>query len=260
MRRRPMKRELCAITSPAASWCQWTRAGCDLIRLLNQGLPGLWSRAFVREHASSRAASTRCVGRKTVLALLCATGGLGVTAPVLAATTVTQYTYDAGDHVATVTDPRGLITAYNYDGLGQLWGVSSPDTGTTTYDYDAYGRRSSLTRANGVATIYNYDAINRLSSISAGGQTQSFTYDSCTNGIGRLCSDSDATGSTSYSYTPEGWIASRSFTIGGTTYAIGYGHDAMGHVSTVTYPDGNQAHYAYSYGVVSGLTLTMGST
>jgi RHS repeat-associated protein len=187
-------------------------------------------------------------------------GGLLMSQAVLAAPVVTKYAYDAGDHVVAVTDPRGLVTAYNYDALGQLWGLSSPDTGTTTYGYDAYGRRTSLTRANNVQTTYGYDSLNRLVSVSAGGQTQSFAYDSCTNGIGRLCSDSDATGSTSYGYTPEGWIASRSFTIGGTTYAIGYGHDAMGHVSTVTYPDGNQAHYAYSYGVVSGLTLTMGST
>jgi len=179
---------------------------------------------------------------------------------VLAATTVTQYTYDAGDHVATVTDPRGLITAYNYDGLGQLWGVSSPDTGTTTYDYDAYGRRSSLTRANGVATIYNYDAINRLSSISAGGQTQTFTYDSCTNGLGRLCSDSDATGTTAYTYTPEGWVAGRGFSISGTGYSLGYGYDAMGDLAAVTYPDGHQAVYSYSNGAVSGITFSIGST
>ena len=255
-----MKRELCAITSAGASWRQWAGSGCDLIRLLDRGLPGLWSRTFVREHASSRAASTRYVGRKTVLALVCATGGLGITAPVLAATTVTQYTYDAGDHVATVTDPRGLITAYNYDGLGQLWGVSSPDTGTTTYDYDAYGRRSSLTRANGVTTTYSYDGINRLTSVSAGGQTQTFAYDSCTNGVGRLCSVSDATGSTAYTYTPEGWIAGRGFSISGTGYSLGYGYDAVGHLAAVTYPDGHQAVYSYSNGAVSGITFTIGTT
>lgn len=173
---------------------------------------------------------------------------------------VTKYTYDAGDHVTTVTDPRGLVTAYSYDGLDQLWGVSSPDTGTTTYSYDAYGRRSSLTRANGVTTTYGYDTINRLTSISAGGQTQTFAYDNCTNGLGRLCSDSDATGSTAYSYTPEGWIAGRGFSINGTGYSLGYGYDAMGHLAVVTYPDGHQATYSYSNGAISGIAFTMGST
>lgn len=173
---------------------------------------------------------------------------------------ITQYTYDAGDHVASVTDPRGLVTTYTRDGLGQLWQQTSPDTGTTSFAYDSYGRRSSMTRADNTQTTYGYDGLNRMTSVSAGGLTQSFSYDSCTNGLGRLCSDGDATGATSYSYTPEGWIAGRGFTIGSTTYALGYSHDSVGHVTTVNYPDGNQANYTYTNGVVSGLTLTMAGT
>ncbi|MFA6231186.1 MAG: RHS repeat-associated core domain-containing protein [Rhodanobacter sp.] len=173
---------------------------------------------------------------------------------------VTQYTYDAGDNVATVTDPRGLVTSYTHDGLGQLWQQSSPDTGTTSYAYDSDGRRSSMTRADNTQTTYGYDGLNRVTSVSAGGLTQSFTYDSCTNGIGRLCSDSDATGATSYSYTPEGWVAGRGFSIGTTTYALGYGHDSVGHITTVNYPDGNQANYTYTNGVVSSVALTVGGT
>jgi len=202
---------------------------------------------------------SRVLARRRILSIL-ALAGLLASQAAFAATTVTKYTYDAGDDVTTVTDPRGLVTAYNYDGLGQLWGVSSPDTGTTTYAWDAYGRRSSLTRANGVTTSYGYDAINRLTSISAGGQTQTFAYDNCTNGLGRLCTDSDATGSTAYTYTPEGWIAGRGFNISGTGYSLGYGYDAMGHLAAVTYPDGHQATYSYSNGAVSGITFTIGST
>jgi len=173
---------------------------------------------------------------------------------------VTRYTYDAGDHVASVTDPRGLVTSYTHDGLGQLWQQTSPDTGTTSFGYDSDGRRSNMTRADGTQTTYGYDGLNRMTSVSAGGLTQSFAYDSCTNGIGRLCSDGDASGVTSYSYMPEGWIAGRGFTVGSATYALGYAHDAVGHVTTVNYPDGNQANYTYTNGVVSGLTLTMSGT
>lgn len=105
---------------------------------------------------------------------------LAGSATCAASTIVTQMTYDAGDHVATVTDPRGLVTTHTHDGLGQLWQQTSPDTGTTGFAYDSYGRRSSMTRADGTQTTYAYDGLNRLTSISAGGQAQTFTYDSCT--------------------------------------------------------------------------------
>lgn len=216
------------------------------------------------QHASrstrlTRGTATRPLPHAVAMALFGVLFAASTTAHA-SSSVITRYTYDAGDHVTTVTDPRGLVTAYNYDGLGQLWGVSSPDTGATTADYDAYGRRSSLTRANNVTTTYGYDAINRLASVSAGGQAHTFTYDNCTNGLGRLCSVSDATGSTAYTYTAEGWIAGRAFSVSGTAYSLGYNYDAMGHLAAVTYPDGHQALYNYSRGAVSGITFTMGST
>jgi RHS repeat-associated protein len=173
---------------------------------------------------------------------------------------VTTYTYDAGDNVTSVTDPRGLVTRYNYDGLGQMWQQTSPDTGTTSFNFDGYGRRASMTRANGVQTTYSYDSLNRVIGASAGGQTQVFTYDNCTGGIGRLCSVSDAGGSTSYSYTPEGWMTGRGFTIGGKTYALGYSYNAMGQLTAVLYPDNNKAIYTYDNGVVSQIALVVGNT
>jgi RHS repeat-associated protein len=200
------------------------------------------------------------MGRKKTGLLLCALGSFGIVMPALASTTVTQFTYDAGNHITRVTDPRGLVTIYAYDGLGQLWQQVSPDTGTTTYNYDGYGRRISMTRADNVQTTYGYDGLNRTTSVTAGGQTQTFTYDTCTYGIGRLCSAADATGTTSYSYSPEGWLTGRGFSIGGTTYSLGYGYNALGQVASVVYPDGNQAIYGYTRGVVSGVTLDVGGT
>jgi RHS repeat-associated protein len=190
----------------------------------------------------------------TLCVLLCAVG------TAQAATTVTTISYDAGDHVTRVTDPRGLVTTYAYDGLGQLWQQVSPDTGTTSFDYDSYGHRTSMTRADGTQTTYGYDSLNRMISVSAGGQTQTFAYDSCTNGIGRLCSDSDGTGSVSYAYSPQGWVTNRAFSISGTTYQLAYSYDDMGRTQTVTYPDGNQATYSYADGTVSSVALKVGGS
>jgi RHS repeat-associated protein len=194
------------------------------------------------------------------IAVLCGLIGLAAATPLFATTTVTQFAYDAGNHISKVTDPRGLVTTYSYDGLGQKWQQVSPDTGTTTWSYDGYGRPSSMTRADGVRTSYGYDEISRTTSVTAGGQAQTFTYDSCTHGLGRLCAASDSTGTTSYSYSPEGWVTGRGFSVSGTTYALGYGYNAEGQVASVVYPDGNQAIYTYTQGVVSGVVLNIGGT
>src|SRR5579859_1042570 len=156
---------------------------------------------------------------------LCA-AALMLAMPLAYGQVVTKYSYDTGDHVNQVTDPRGLVTSYVFDGLGQKWQQASPDTGTTSFSYDGYGRLASMTRADGSQTTYGYDGVNRRTSISAGGLTQTFTYDSCTNGTGRLCSAGDATGTTSYNYSPEGWLTGRGFSIGGTAYSLGYGYNA----------------------------------
>jgi RHS repeat-associated protein len=182
----------------------------------------------------------------------------GVAAGTAQATTTITYAYDAGDHVTRVADPRGLVTSYVYDGLGQLWQQSSPDTGTTSYGYDGNGRRVSMTRANGVQTTYTYDAIGRVTVLSAGGQSQRFAYDTCTNGLGRMCTAADANGSVGYSYTPEGWVSGRAYIVGSTSYTVGYGYNAIGQVVTLVYPDGNRALYNYTNGVVSSVSLNIG--
>lgn len=171
--------------------------------------------------------------------------------------TVTRYTYDAGDHVIGITDPRGLTTTYTYDGLGQKWQQVSPDSGTTTYSYDAYGRLASMIRPGGNQVSYTYDSIERRTSASAGGLTQTFTYDNCTNGVGRLCAVSDVNSRTTYVYSPEGWITGRGFSVMGAGYSYGYAYNAMGQVTMVAYPDGNQALYTYANSAVSTVQVNI---
>jgi RHS repeat-associated protein len=174
---------------------------------------------------------------------------------------VTAFAYDKGDNVVKVTDPRGLITSYSYDGLGDLWKQVSPDTGTTTLTYDTYGRLVSRTRADGVVASYAYDALNRPTNVTAGGQSRTYAWDACSNGKGRLCTASTSAASVNYSYTPEGWIAARGFSItSGPVYAFGYGYNALGQVTDIAYPDGNHAYYDYNHGAVSQVRLKVGAS
>src|SRR5690348_3784503 len=201
---------------------------------------------------------TDALGHKTSYAYDALNRVVGVTD---AAGGITSYTYDAGDHLTGVEDPRGLITSYEWDGLGLLWQTKSPDTGTTNYTFDGDGRLQSFVRADGTHTYYAYDALNRVTSIGAGSETRTYTWDTCTNGKGRLCAASLAgSNSVGYSYSPEGWITGRSFGInGGPSYGLGYAYDNMGHLSVVDYPDGNQALYYYTDGAVSQVNLQVGT-
>jgi RHS repeat-associated protein len=170
---------------------------------------------------------------------------------------ITRFSYDTGDQLSQVIDPRGLVTSYARDGLGLLWQQVSPDTGITSAAFDAYGRQGSMTRADGTLTTYGYDLLGRVTSISAAGQSQSFVFDSCLNGKGRLCSFSDPTGSTSYSYTPEG-LPNYQYSVlpnGVTTYQT-YLFDGMGRLTErANIRSGVVYYYEYQRGQVSAVRV-----
>ena len=178
---------------------------------------------------------------------------------------VTQYTYDTEDNLVQVTDPRGKATSYTYDGFAQLWTQVSPDTGTTTYIYDASGQRSGMMRNDGSSLAYGYDGMGRLTSVSGGQQVRSYTYDSCTNGKGRLCGFSSAVGATTnswtqFTYTVDGLIATRDDAMQSTENVTAYNYDNSGRVTGISYPSGVSVGYAYSYGKLSAATVTANGT
>lgn len=172
---------------------------------------------------------------------------------------ITLYAYDTAGNLIKVTDPRGLNTTYVYDGFGQLWAQSSPDSGTTSFTYNAYGQLTAMTRANGQGTGYGYDSLGRLAAISAGGQTQTVTYDTCTNGKGQICQVTDPSGQLNYTYTPEGRVLTQTQVIGTDPLSIvtGYSYDAMGHVTGISYPSGTSVGYGYIDGVITTMTATI---
>ena len=132
----------------------------------------------------------------------------------------------------SVTDPESLVTDYTYDGLDNLKELDSPDTGVTTYTYDAAGSRLSQTDARSVTVSYGYDALNRLTSITYPDTDQNvtFTYDTCTHGVGQLCEMDDESGTTAYDYDARGNLTGETTTRGTVTLkpgAVAYGQCPM---------------------------------
>jgi YD repeat-containing protein len=177
----------------------------------------------------------------------------------------TRYEYDAQDNLTKVTDPKNLATTYTYNGFNELVSQTSPDTGTTSFTYDAAGNMLTKTDARGVVATYSYDVLNRVTSISypattsitgnGPAQTITYQYDSCPNGKGRLCSFTDRTGTTSYSYDVQGRVLSKTQTVGGLTQTVAYRYNAAGQMDEMTLPSGKKVALNYTNNRVTGLTV-----
>lgn len=178
-----------------------------------------------------------------------------------ALTNTTSLAYDVLGRLSSVPDPRGRITTYAYNGFGELLTLVSPDTGTTTHTYDGIGRRATTTDARGQLVTFGYDALSRPTSATASGQVHTFTWDTCTNGMGRLCQATDPTGSASYTYTDQGQLASHlSMMPAGGSATHSYVYDDAGRMTGIGYPGGVGVGYGYLGGALRAVTITLSGT
>lgn len=158
--------------------------------------------------------------------------------------------YDQSGNVAFVRDGNGNITRYSYDGFGNLLSISSPDTGNSFYEYDLNGNILKLTRSNGVTTTYSYDSLNRRTKAITGTSVQTWIYDQCTNGIGRLCGTSDGVTAKGYEYTKDGKISVQATSINGVSYPIYWTYDSYGRLESESRQ--NESYkVTYSYDALS---------
>jgi RHS repeat-associated protein len=184
-----------------------------------------------------------------------------------------QYNQDGlltqvGDLTLTRNAPSGLITstalgairdATTYDGFGAQASYTASHGGSAVYaavyTRDALGRITSTTETSGGAThvtSYTYDLARRLSEVREDGVlTASYTYDANGNRLSRTtpAGTIDATydvqdrliqyGSTTYAYSPNGELLSK--TAGGQTTT--YAYNGLGNLTAVTLPGGTQVEY-----------------
>ncbi len=158
----------------------------------------------------------------------------------------TSYTYDALGDLLTVTQGAQTRT-FVYDALSRLTSATNPETGTIGYTYDNNNNLQTKTDARGTTTTYNHDLLNRVTQRSYSGGTAvatptvTYTYDApgVPNSKGRLTSVSSSVSTYNYTgYDAMGRATASQQVTDGQTYAMSYGYDLAGNMTSQTYPTG----------------------
>ncbi len=140
----------------------------------------------------------------------------------------------------------GFQTTYAYDSAGDLISTTTPPTAaapsgaTTTSTYDPDGNLLTSTDPDGVKTTQTYTPLGSVASVSYSGSSAhsvTYTYDADGNRTGMT----DATGSSGDVYDSFGELTS---TQNGAGKVTGYGYNADGQVTGVTYPLPSAATWA----------------
>ncbi len=167
----------------------------------------------------------------------------------------TQYAYDGNNNLTSLTDASGDVRFFTYDGLGReltaqdLHAPGDSSFGTWTYTYDAAGNKTSVVDPKSQTIQYTYDALNREVTEDytvIPGTEKIFTYDSCSFGIGQLCSVATNSATTTYAYDPLGRTNKETEAVGNGSFVTKYGYDLQGNTITQTYPDNAVVYYLYN--------------
>ncbi len=175
-------------------------------------------------------------------------------------TYTTRYGYDARNLLTGVTDALGNIRSFTYNNAG--WLTTSEDLhapgdtsfGVTAFTYDLAGNQITETQPKGTVVTRAYDLLDRVTSIVDGTPViptnYTFTYDTCTKGLGRLCGVSGTfpnyglTFAKSFVYGAS-LPSSMTMTTLGTTYTTGYEYTLSDEPSRITHPDGTVVRYTF---------------
>jgi len=168
-----------------------------------------------------------------------------------------HYTYDAYGNLleAAVYRENGaspVVTTFEYDNRGRKISMTDPDMGTWTYAYNAGGELTSQTDAKGQTTTMTYDALGRMTKRTdeADGTVATWTYDTATNGKGKLASllvkkSGEPDYSESFTYDALGRPVAQTRSIDGKSYTTKQEYDAYSRPSVMEYPDGFRVKNCY---------------
>jgi RHS repeat-associated protein len=158
---------------------------------------------------------------------------------------ITQYGYSPASDLISLTDAKSNVTRWGYDVYGRVTNkVDATTTTILTYQYDADNRltnRWSLAKSN---TVYAYDAVGNLTNVTYyhTNHALSFSYDA----MNRMTSMSDGIGTTTFTYTPAGQLASETGPWASDTVAYTYS-DRLRTKLDLQQPNASDWIQTYSY-------------
>lgn len=169
----------------------------------------------------------------------------------------TRYGYDGLGRLVNMIDAQNNTRNFSYDGLGRR--ISAEDlhaSGDATFGvwwfaYDANGNQISKLDPNNQTTNYSYDELNRVTSEDFTDQTGtevSYTYDTCGNGVGQVCSIVNASLTENRNYNLLGQVIQSAKVIGGSNFVTSTAYDRQGNEILITNPDNSQLKYIYTGG------------
>lgn len=172
---------------------------------------------------------------------------------------VTQFTYDELNRMVSSTDAMAGLSRQGFDADGNSTSLVDPNGNQTNFNFDKAGRLVARASATGDITRYSYNAKNLLAEVENGRiQLTTYQYDDA----GRLIGFTDPDGAVAYTLDANGNILST--TEGTRTVTreydaldritkytdaqgniIQYAYNAVGNLTTLTYPGGRQVTYGY---------------
>ncbi len=161
----------------------------------------------------------------------------------------TAYEYDMSGNPVRITDSTGGESTSTWDSLGRKLSSCNEDMGCWNYAYDDAGLPISQTDAKGQSITFLYDELGRIGTkqYSNGEQQVQYFYDEPGYGYskGRLTRVTYPSGSETHTYDIRGLEISGERCVEGTCQTVSQEYDALGRVTSATYPDGErvESHY-----------------